>query len=109
MPVEMFEDAETIHNYTISAALEDSYSSIMQILAGNQLHCVMTEFQVHMAAFNGQCELSKQMHIVDFSSRFPIPILPGNESLIDPFCCDIKIDMKRNGIPISDDILMGPC
>jgi hypothetical protein len=74
----MFKDAETIHNYTnpaISAALKDSYSSIMQILAGNQPHCVMTEFQVHMVAFNGQCELSKQMHIVDFSSHFPIPIL----------------------------------
>jgi len=111
LPVEMFKDAETKHNYTnptISTALEDSYSSIMQILTGNQLHCVMTEFQVHIAAFNGWHELSKQMHIADFSSCFPIPILPSNKSLIDLFCCSTKVDMKQNGTPISYDILMGP-
>ena len=101
-PLSLHEDASD-HYYThdgIQMALYDAYSSVFDILTGQQEHPIMDLYSTHMADYRAKYKTAKSHHRptdhdmieagLEFSSSFLVPVLAGDASLAEEFISSLK-------------------
>ncbi|KAF9537589.1 hypothetical protein CPC08DRAFT_771263 [Agrocybe pediades] len=108
-PIQLIADAHDNHGYenrAIQLALEDAFYSVSQIVHGQRDHPVMSLYctwrlqsaprQRGKLIESAQREFDE---ICRFKQMFDINILPGDESLVQPFIADLDIALR----PLKDE------
>ncbi|KAH7908558.1 hypothetical protein BJ138DRAFT_1205112, partial [Hygrophoropsis aurantiaca] len=108
-PARLCDEAASIHDYTnakISGALEDAFSTIMEIVVGKKDHPLKQEYNTYFKAkFSEHKEakphilprpLDREQWVGSFRADHKLPILLGDASLIDQYLSDLNILLARD-------------
>ena len=98
-------------NDNIQTALFYAYSSVFDILTGQQDHPIMDLFQTHMAEYQAKQKKANPRidptnnNLIEAASTFAfsVPILPGDASLAVDFVSDLKSHIGCQYSSLADD------
>ncbi|KAF4615780.1 hypothetical protein D9613_012399 [Agrocybe pediades] len=103
-PIQLSSDAHDNHGYenpTIQTALEAFFYAVSQVLRGQADHPIMKLYREWRSEtpchYHGGLRVAAEQRfdqIQRFNGFFDIDILPGDQSLIQPFLVDLDISLK---------------
>lgn len=99
-PVRLEDNAAEKHNYSNSAirkVLEDTYGAVLEILLGERDHPIVNLYNTWIKNRPRSIKLILQHHF-NFSRQFSPSILPGDDSLIEPFLLYLRHDVKDSKV-----------
>ena len=112
-PLRLQEEA-AFYNYTndpIQTALYDAFSTIFDILVGATPHPLAQLFDEYMQnarkkfkATHQRGALDEDLHGLAQHFSFPVPSLPGDESLIDDFLADLGVQLRKESKLVSSSL-----
>jgi hypothetical protein len=112
-PLRLQEEA-AFHNYVndpIQTALYDAFSTIFDILVGATPHPLAQLFDEYVQKARKKFEAThrrrasdEDLHGLAQHFSFPVPCLPGDESLIDDFLADLGVQLHKESKLISSSL-----
>ena len=108
------QDEAAFHGYTndlIQTALYDAFSAIFDILVGAAPHPLAQLFDEYIDKARKTFEATHQRRVSDEDLHglaqhfsFPIPNLPGDESLIEDFLADLGVQLRKESKLVSSSL-----
>ena len=108
-PSRLVEDAHELHGFSdpsLTEALEDAVPSIIDIISGRRPFPILQDFRTYLAATVGGNKIARASN---FRSALSVPLLLGDESLIDPFVTRLHqslVHNPSNGVSASEAALL---